>query len=375
MNSSSKLALRLSASFAYLFLALSVAATACDSSGGSGSRGVDTPSADGGAVESPEDSGVSPATDAEGEPTVATDAGPSDSASADADGPGDGDEDAEVGGEPPTADASPTEPVEAPADAGKAPTKTPRPEKRDAGTPSEPAPTKQPEPTPVEPTPSAPDAGADGGAAEATGDGGTKVGPSSKVRELTTLVSEAYSKAHGFEADFEQTYRNRLLGRNQDSTGHVWLRPPTRMRWEYRTPTNNLIVADGRMLFVFEPEPNQVIRMPVGDSELPAVMAFLTGGRDLNEDYHVKLVSAEVTAALAKRGQAGLELRPRRPSSVVERVVLVIGRDNGRVQKTVLVEPEGNTNTFVWSKVRTDTKIADSRFTFTPPSGARILER
>jgi len=218
------------------------------------------------------------------------------------------------------------------------------------------------------------DAGAHGGNEEQE-TGASPSGPSAKVRELTTLVKQAYSEARGFEAEFNQTYRNRLLGRNQDSTGHVWLRPPTRMRWEYRTPTKNLIVADGRNLFVFEPEPNQVIRMPVGDSELPSVMAFLTGGRDLNEDYHCKLVSESVTKALAKRGQAGLELRPRRPSSVVERVVLVIGREDGRVQKTVLVEPEGNTNTFVWSKVRTDSEISDTRFTFTPPANARVMER
>jgi outer membrane lipoprotein-sorting protein len=41
----------------------------------------------------------------------------------------------------------------------------------------------------------------------------------------------------------------------------------------------------------------------------------------------------------------------------------------------VLVEPEGNTNTFVWSKVRTNVPITENRFSFTPPPGARIVER
>jgi outer membrane lipoprotein carrier protein len=206
---------------------------------------------------------------------------------------------------------------------------------------------------------------ADGGTAKLTGE----------VAELTSLVQNAYRDARGFEADFEQTYRNRLLDRQQKSQGHVWLRPPTRMRWEYATPTKNLIVADGRTLFVFEPEPNQVVRMPVASSELPAVMAFLTGGRDLNLDYHVALVAPDVSVALRARGQGGLELVPRSPSSVVERVVLVVARDTGQVQKTVLVEPEGNTNTFVWSKVRTADSLPDSRFSFTPPPDARVIER
>ncbi len=189
---------------------------------------------------------------------------------------------------------------------------------------------------------------------------------------LTALLQAAYSDVRTFEADFAQTYRNRLLDRTRESTGHVWLRPPSKMRWEYAPPSKNLIVADGRMLFVFEPEPNQVIRIPVAGSELPSVMAFLTGGENITRDYHVQEVHHE---KLAPRGQAGLELRPRSPSSVVSRVVLVISSSTGRVNRTVLVEPEGNTNTFVWSKVRTSVSISESRFVFTPPAGARIVER
>jgi outer membrane lipoprotein carrier protein len=191
-------------------------------------------------------------------------------------------------------------------------------------------------------------------------------------RRIAALVQKSYRDARSFEADFEQTYRNRLLGQTKESSGHVWLRPPDRMRWEYAPPTKNLVVADGRHLFVFEPEANQVLRMPVAGSELPSVMAFLTGGRNLEEDYSLEAVHGE---QLAARGQSGLELRPRRPSSVIARVVLVVARETGQVQRTVLVDPEGNTNTFAWSSVRTDRELPDARFSFTPPQGARVVER
>jgi outer membrane lipoprotein carrier protein len=202
------------------------------------------------------------------------------------------------------------------------------------------------------------EAGADGGGAEPT--------------ELTSLLQKVYRDVSGFEADFEQTYRNRLLDRTRESSGHVWLRPPSKMRWEYAPPSKNLIVADGRFLFVYEPEPNQVVKMPVKGSELPSVMAFLTGGKSLTTDYDVVEVHRE---KMEPQGLAGLELTPRTPSTVVSRVVLVVSRETGQVQRTVLVEPEGNTNTFVWSKVVTNVAIPESRFTFTPPSGARLVER
>ncbi len=382
MNRSPEFVLRPRRSLSIACLALVVSTTACDGGGESGSRGVEPSRADVGSERADEDAGTTATADAEQERPASGDGGVDSARETSDDGSvaADGNADAGSGSEPSEGDAAPSDPVAPRVDAGKAPPPPPRPEKGDAGAPREPVPSKRPEAGPAEPTPEeaenppVSDAGAHGGNEEQE-TGASPSGPSAKVRELTTLVKQAYSEARGFEAEFNQTYRNRLLGRNQDSTGHVWLRPPTRMRWEYRTPTKNLIVADGRNLFVFEPEPNQVIRMPVGDSELPSVMAFLTGGRDLNEDYHCKLVSESVTKALAKRGQAGLELRPRRPSSVVERVVLVIGREDGRVQKTVLVEPEGNTNTFVWSKVRTDSEISDTRFTFTPPANARVMER
>jgi outer membrane lipoprotein carrier protein len=200
--------------------------------------------------------------------------------------------------------------------------------------------------------------------------GGGGSGP--EPTELTSLLQKVYRDVDSFEADFEQTYRNRLLDRTRESSGHVWLRPPSKMRWEYDPPSKNLIVADGRHLFVFEPEPNQVVKMPVSGSELPSVMAFLTGGRSLSEDYSVVEVHRE---KMAPQGLAGLELHPRNPSTVVSRVVLVVNRESGQVQRTVLVEPEGNTNTFVWSKVATSVTIPDSRFSFTPPAGARLVER
>jgi outer membrane lipoprotein carrier protein len=193
-----------------------------------------------------------------------------------------------------------------------------------------------------------------------------------ETQTLTALLQKVYRDVDSFEADFEQTYRNRLLDRNRETKGHVWLRPPSKMRWEYAPPSKNLIVADGRTLFVYEPEPNQVVKMPVSGSELPSVMAFLTGGRNLSVDYDVREVHRE---QLTPRGQAGLELRPKAPSSVISRVVLVISRQTGKVQRTVLVEPEGNTNTFVWSKVKTNVTIPNRQFTFTPPAGVRVVER
>jgi outer membrane lipoprotein carrier protein len=195
-----------------------------------------------------------------------------------------------------------------------------------------------------------------------------------ETRESTQLLLKAYRKASTFEADFEQTYRNRLLGRSRKSRGHVWLQPPTKMRWEYAPPSKNLIVADGRQLFVYEPDANQVVKMPVGRSELPAVMAFLTGGRELTRDYDVTPL-ARGREQLAQRGLTGLQLRPRSTSAGVARIVLVFDKRTGQIRRTVLVENEGNTNTFVWGNVKTQTPIAASRFAFTPPAGARIVER
>lgn len=298
----------------------------------------------------------------------------------------------EEDGAPAPADGGASDAAARPVDGGRAPAGDGGAAAEDAAPPSTPAradggstapatPTKAPPPppAPTEVAPEAPVAASDGGPARPTGDGGAAVAArdggdesDAEARQVAALVQRRYRDARGFEADFEQTYRNRLMGRNQKSSGHVWLRPPDRMRWEYAPPSKNLIVADGTHLFVFEPEPNQVVQMPVTGSELPSVMAFLTGGRDLTEDYVVRAVHGE---ELASRGQAGLELRPRRPSSVISRVVLVVARAAGEVLRTVLVDPEGNTNTFVWSAVRTDRDLPDSRFSFTPPAGARVVER
>ena len=108
---------------------------------------------------------------------------------------------------------------------------------------------------------------------------------------------------HDVEADFAQESSLASLDRTQQGNGRVTLRfiqqatdqvPLVKFRWEYDRPTRQEIVSDGRTMWVYIPENNQVIESDISEvSEARAQdpLTFLTGLGNLSRDFLVRWAS------------------------------------------------------------------------------------
>ncbi len=61
-----------------------------------------------------------------------------------------------------------------------------------------------------------------------------------------------------YQAEFVQRLFDENLRLIEQAEGTVYLQRPGRMRWEYRTPLPQIIVADGTRLWIYDPELAQV---------------------------------------------------------------------------------------------------------------------
>jgi len=184
-------------------------------------------------------------------------------------------------------------------------------------------------------------------------------------------VQKRYDSAADFRAHFSQTLTNPTFKRKSTSSGEVLLKKPGRMRWNYQKPEPKMYLADGELLWLYEPEDKQAFKQDLKASQLPAALAFLTGKGKLADEFDI---------AFAPQSPYGtprdyvLSLRPKQAQPQVKEMTFVVDPDTFQVRETVIVDGQGNVNDMVFSDIKVGTGLPDSTFRWTPPAGVRVID-
>jgi len=113
--------------------------------------------------------------------------------------------------------------------------------------------------------------------------------PGETVDDATGLAAlEAFlADVRSLTAEFEQelwTADHRL---QQTETGTLALERPNRFRWTYREPTELTVVADGKKLWIYDVELEQVTVAPFDDTLATSPAMLLSGDRSVREGFTV----------------------------------------------------------------------------------------
>ena len=255
------------------------------------------------------------------------------------------------------------------------------------------------------------------------------------IRTLETPFQTETAKElriYDYSADFFQESKIASLDRLQRANGRVevsfnYQRPQTvpdvMFRWRYDQPTTQEIVSDGETLWVYLPENNQVIQSNiemVNKSHQSDPMTFLTGLGNLSRDFQISWASPNTDID----GNYVLELKPRRVSSLISQLVIVVDRfaveayqnrgqedkspeprrsprDSRRaaqnpmqaspadkafagferdlsgiwfpIMSTTVYDPNGNSTIIEFSNLRVNIGISRTSFNFILPAGVQII--
>jgi outer membrane lipoprotein carrier protein len=198
-----------------------------------------------------------------------------------------------------------------------------------------------------------------------------------KARQVALAVQGFYDQTKSVEAEFHQTYYNRLYDRYDRSSGSVKFQKPGKMRWDYAAPNGKIIVSNGKRLSIFEPgegkEAGQVFERAITESELPQALSFLTGTGKLVNEFSFRLLDA------AQQGfSAGhvLELLPKTKSPHYERILFYVDADPkraGLVHRVLIVDSSGNRNRIDFKAPRFNRAVEARVFDWQPPKGTRRI--
>lgn len=149
------------------------------------------------------------------------------------------------------------------------------------------------------------------------------------------------------------------------SSGTFYFERPGRFRWTYVKPYEQVLVADGERLFLYDRDLNQVTVKKV-TAALPASPAsILFGGNDFERDF-------VVTEAGTRDGIEWLTAVPRAKDSQFERIE--IGFRGGAPAAMVLADSFGQVSRLAFSRFERNAKLDAQLFRFVPPAGADVLE-
>ncbi len=192
--------------------------------------------------------------------------------------------------------------------------------------------------------------------------------PPPTVEQVVDGIQKFYADARDLQANFTQTYTYKVYGRTQISNGVVYFKKPGMMRWDYQRPAPKVFVADGQVLWVYEPNEGQAFKKRLADAQLPVALTFMSGKGKLSDEFDAKLLPAK------ESGTHLVELVPRRHAGDYKSLRLTIDAATFAVKASTVVDPVGNTNHLVFSDVKTNGGLPDAGFRFRPPQGVRVIE-
>lgn len=195
--------------------------------------------------------------------------------------------------------------------------------------------------------------------------------PSADARldAVVDAIQKTYDGTTDFSGSFTQKYTFTLLRRTEESKGEVKFKKPGLMRWDYAQPKVKSFVVDGKSLWLHSKEDNTAfVNACFKNDGLTASVAFLWGQGKIREQFDVKWFDG----VFGDKSDHHLELVPRQGNSIFAKLILVVDPKSSRVKQSIVVDPSGNVNQFIYTNLKFNKSLSDKDFAFTPPSGTHV---
>ena len=167
-----------------------------------------------------------------------------------------------------------------------------------------------------------------------------------------------------FQADFTQVVKSQD-GRVQDQThGNVWLQTPDKLRWVYAGEFPEIIVADGKKVWIYDEALQQVTVKPQSDQAADSPLMILTDVSQLDEQF-------KVTELGDFEGLLLLELKSLDSESEFERILL--GLDSSGVRMMAMEDAFGQRTEIRFENMRRNLPTDPELFTFSPPANVDVV--
>jgi len=180
---------------------------------------------------------------------------------------------------------------------------------------------------------------------------------------LAGPLDQYFGNLKTFKANFSQSL---IQGQDQvqNTRGILYIKSPDKFRLDYTEPYVQIYVADGKKLWQYDEDLEQVIVKPQGQILANSPVIVLSNTKNLQKNYHVESQGTW-------DGQKWFLLRPKSADTNFEQVRLAF---KGKILSTMeLKDSFGQFSRLTFQNVKNNVPLKDSLFTFSPPEGVDVI--
>jgi outer membrane lipoprotein carrier protein len=185
---------------------------------------------------------------------------------------------------------------------------------------------------------------------------------------IVDSLQKSYETTADFVANFRQETEVKTLNRNLKAWGQVSFKRPGKMFWRYDEPKGQFVLADGKHLYFYQPEQNQIIKSPLKNafrSDIP--LSFMLGIGNLKKDFNAVLKATEET-------QHVLRLEPRGEAGGFSEILVGVSKASSDILWISVRDAASNLTTIRFSEMRKGVGIKDSIFQLEVPKDVDVVE-
>lgn len=199
-----------------------------------------------------------------------------------------------------------------------------------------------------------------------------KQGP---AEAIVDKAAATYAQTRTSKGTFEQSITNPLTGSTVRARGAFeQQRSPARLSLRFSDPKGDMIIGDGKWLWVYLPssQPNQVIKMPMtegGAGSLDLASRFFDSPKT-----RYKITDAG-TSTIGGKATRAVVLAPKANGEPFTTAKVWLDVADGTLRQFETVEPSGIKRLVTITAVSPNAPVDAAAFTFRPPKGARIVDQ
>jgi outer membrane lipoprotein carrier protein len=189
--------------------------------------------------------------------------------------------------------------------------------------------------------------------------------PAAVSADGIAALKDYLSGLNSLRSDFRQITATADEGKMLESSGRFYLLRPNRFRWDYEQPSPQQIIADGRRIYLYDPELEQVTQRSQ-KQVLDGTPAQLLASEAPVEEYF------ELENLDQGDHRSWVELRPKTDETDVVR--LRIAFVDGRLDTLLMEDRFGQLTRFIFSDLERNPQLDYAMFRFQRPAGSDFLQ-
>jgi outer membrane lipoprotein carrier protein len=186
----------------------------------------------------------------------------------------------------------------------------------------------------------------------------------SALADGVSSLRDFFNNTTTMRAQFSQVVNDKQGRKEQEVEGTMQLQRPNKFRWDYKKPYEQQIVSDGKDVFLYDTELQQVTIRQLSKTLGSSPAAMLAGGEAVEKSFTLK-------NATRKDGLAWVLALPKDKESGFERVLLGFKVD--KLRKMEIYDSFNHITHITFDEVERNPKLEDATFLFTPPKGVDVV--